>query len=57
MEWIGVEDRLPRIDQFVIWYSVEGNMGIWEIDKDDDMPWLKEVTHWMPLPEPPEITP
>ena len=63
MEWINVKDRLPEdledilffdgkdifkghisksyMDEFHTWVSVSGN-GIYD------------VTHWMPLPEPPQ---
>lgn len=70
MEWISVKDRLPEYDLngsnryltcdnrgFVFgghqYFTVNREAGFydlvdgnWEIDKD--------VTHWMPLPEPPE---
>ena len=59
-EWISVEDRLPNIGQNVLTYdghnrvfcSVRQNhqfkihYTVWDHDN---------VTHWMPLPEPPTI--
>jgi hypothetical protein len=57
MEWISVEDRLPKDYQLVIvdggvarlqgdfWYSYTGSNGRF-------ITW--RVTHWMPLPEPPK---
>lgn len=60
MEWISVEDRLPDMYKSVIvctargtveqgWLTVYGNwecaVGVYSI----------QVTHWMPLPEPPKI--
>jgi hypothetical protein len=59
-QWISVEDKLPDIDDYVIWYYESGAMAIWEIDKDMNLEWLKKrsrgdrITHWMPLPQPPK---
>lgn len=62
-EWISVEDRLPDQGQPVIyWFSLLGvfagkferlngtNLFSGERGFLGD-----EVTHWMPLPEPPEV--
>ncbi len=54
-EWISVKDMLPekagyklcwyiKGRQFVAWFSV--NAGQWETKR--------LVTHWMPLPDPPQ---
>lgn len=63
-EWISVKDRLPerrgryivavcnyigKIDVFDLWFDYPE----WYIDEDDDL-YQFEVTHWMPLPEPPK---
>ncbi len=63
-EWISVKDRLPEkngryittvckykdeIDVFDLWYEDDD----WYIDEGDYM-YEYEVTHWMPLPEPPK---
>ena len=68
--WIPVEKRLPEYGVRVLatdMYEEDDCTGIWtrEEDKDDaDGCWhdehdwwhaLDEVTHWMPLPEPPEV--
>jgi len=59
MEWISVDERLPEIDEFVLWCTEAKNMFVCEIDKDDDgsafdrRPHGGTITHWMPLPEPP----
>ena len=68
--WIPVEERLPEYGVRVLatdMYEEDDCTGIWtrEEDKDDaDGCWydehgwwhaLDEVTHWMPLPEPPEV--
>ncbi len=61
--WIRVEDRLPEVGKFVLTF---GGSGYYEVDEVDyDWPGRfrqdalspgnpDEVTHWMPLPDPPE---
>ena len=61
--WISVEDRLPEIGKWSLCFS-RGYQYILFLDSinNDGSPfWLGEggdweppVTHWMPLPEPPE---
>lgn len=59
-EWISVEDRLPELDAKVLCYfknrphspdviceNVYFGSGQWMAEKS-------KVSHWMPLPEPPE---
>ena len=62
MNWISVEDKLPenkgipftrylvihpnRIDSELVWIGIQ----YWVDDKWD----MEGITHWMPLPEPPE---
>lgn len=62
-EWVSVRDRLPEIGVEVLVYDC-GFMGVWSLNKTDqgvfwedghgDQYSVDEVTHWMPLPEPPE---
>jgi len=61
--WVSVSQSLPDSDQTVIVYCPESNEPIWlgYLDGDtwrdiDAMPIAHQapVTHWMPLPEPPE---
>ena len=39
-----------KIDVFDLWFDYPE----WYIDEDDDL-YQFEVTHWMPLPEPPKV--
>ena len=71
MKWISVEENVPSFGSaalcynpqhniFVAWYKKDvwnggganrdKNCGYWEWDVGEE-----EVTHWMPLPEKPEI--
>lgn len=54
MEWISVDDRLPGADGRYISYNGE-DIKIRSFDPVRQGSWiLGEVTHWMPLPEPPK---
>ena len=63
-EWISVDDRLPqengryltankrwddKINVFDLWFDG----GFWYVDRDDVV-FDFEVTHWMPMPNPPK---
>jgi len=66
MEWISVKDRLPEPNDYVLLYDSSLNLVYegkllasdfyyseragYSADIGDDC----EVTHWMPLPEPPQ---
>lgn len=62
-EWISVKDRLPEIGKKVLAYrpsmyyefiqTIYHGSEMWEngYDIKGDM----VITHWMPLPEPPEV--
>ena len=57
-EWISVKDKLPEKDVRVLVY-LKTDRSYTKIDTDrlDDrgfVRWFNDVTHWMPLPEPPE---
>lgn len=55
-EWISVKDRLPEDDDIVLTYHPLAK------DTDIEITTLKGwsinptiISHWMPLPEPPEV--
>jgi hypothetical protein len=64
MEWISVKDRLPddRSEMYLVWYTKTNSWEFAFIEHDGewDLPdqgWGgANVTHWMPLPEPPKQT-
>lgn len=68
--WIPVEERLPEYGVRVLAFNMRAKnkyIGIWTREKDpgdgndcwfDSAGWwyaFDEITHWMPLPEPPEV--
>lgn len=63
MDWISIEDRLPEDNtEVLIWHKGECQICLWETSSwfdelrvDDPKP--EDVTHWMPLPDPPTIKP
>jgi hypothetical protein len=61
MEWISVKDKLPKEHEWIIGgNSKRVEFGVWMGEKigftlpDYDYMCL-EITHWMPIPTPPEI--
>ena len=64
MEWISVEDRLPEVAQYILVYldfKIQSVMLFNNLDEfvsphhqNGMSSWSKDVTHWMPLPEPPK---
>jgi hypothetical protein len=70
MGWISVKDRLPQEDQLIVaarlynssmpdaavcWFY-NGEFHLWTdgIDSGEYIRLAMEITHWMPLPEPPK---
>jgi len=59
MEWISVKDRLPQYGHFVLFFTWRGAMigSFWNDgwrERDGKHYYNSEVSHWMPLPEPPK---
>lgn len=59
-QWISVEDRLP--EKHGVWVLVFDGLYVWIAYRNHVLDtWIVEggsvraVTHWMPLPEPPEV--
>ena len=69
MTWISVEERLPDDDTLVLFNTEEQGLVVGSVDHDDnglcfrignqyiswdyDFNYDCTITHWMPLPEPP----
>jgi len=60
MEWISVKDRLPKMYERVLTYCPEFPRMPIKVNyiHTYDNEWAydhsREITHWLPLPEPPE---
>ena len=58
--WISVKERLPEENKNYLVYGVFLPLGVKAMDMNrfDGTKWLTsadvEITHWMPLPEPPK---
>lgn len=61
--WISVDDRLPEMgERVMVCHAVDGWVGTGArkltgayLHWDEDGEELNDPTHWMPLPEPPEV--
>ncbi len=53
-EWISVEDRLPDRDQKILCHEPLVINGLYDWDGASLIDHGPDVTHWMPLPEPPK---
>lgn len=62
-QWIPVEERLPEDGVWVLWFSKSWSQPPVVAKRDgESLDWggdlcctLRGFTHWMPLPEPPEV--
>lgn len=58
MEWISVEDRLPTITQKkYLTFRIDKKISVLVFKRNhfrDGLDKAHNVTHWMPLPEPPQ---
>lgn len=57
-KWVSVKDRLPEKDEYVLCFCNigDGFQAIFHYGKERKFNGTA-VTHWMPLPKPPEVTP
>ena len=54
-EWISVNDRLPEPTYCVLVVGAYSEMAIDALGTDGEwMGMVEDITHWMPLPEPPK---
>lgn len=58
--WIPVSERLPEANQYVLVFDAKKNISVDFLTTSGNVEkyfWLcnHPVTHWMPLPEPPEV--
>lgn len=64
-EWIPVSERLPEDGEWVLWFNQSWSQPTVVAKRDgESLDWggdlncaLSGFTHWMPLPEPPQVTP
>ena len=55
-EWVSVDEGLPEPTYCVLVYTADCSIEVDAIGSDGE--WMSfEVTHWMPLPEPPDRRP
>ena len=52
--WIPVTERLPGIHIWALVYSEKTGIGFDFVNSDGMWHTKSDVTHWMPLPEPPK---
>ena len=55
--WISIEEQLPKTRDAVLTLWVSGMQSVRQYDQQHGWTTGAQVTHWMPLPEPPEALP
>jgi hypothetical protein len=55
--WISVQEQLPETRDPVLTLWVSGMQSVKQYDEQHGWNTGAQVTHWMPLPEPPEALP
>lgn len=53
--WIPVSERLPEEKQTVLALDKTGTAYHWEYSRSLSNIFVSDYTHWMPMPEPPEV--
>jgi len=55
MTWIKCSERLPDLNQTVLVYVRDYEISMARFENvDPNLLKLKKITHWMPIPTPPE---
>jgi len=55
MKWISVDEMLPeKSGKVIVFFSADRGIGVFYFRKDRPNFKHSAITHWMPLPEPPE---
>lgn len=54
MNWISVKDRLPEPTYCVLVVTDDGYIEVDALGNDGEWMGYCDITHWMPLPEPPK---
>jgi len=61
VEWVSVKDQMPEEGKYVLAFEPHGGifmgfkLGISWCDSRGITRSLEQITHWMPLPEPPRV--
>ena len=58
-KWVSVEEKLPEFGRYLVITKKDNDVGTVNTATYNDMGWwvlanFGEITHWMPIPEPPK---